>query len=102
MYFELADGGTLFVDEIGDMPLEIQAKKSTAIAGWDTLERLGSSRTVKPDVRIVAATEAQAVAEQRFEADLFYRVHLITLHLPPFSAVKIFPASLDSHVREKT
>jgi len=57
----------------------------TSIAGWD-VERLGSSRTLQADVRIVAATNqdlSQAVAEQRFRADLFYRIHVITLHLPP-------------------
>jgi DNA-binding NtrC family response regulator len=83
--FELADGGTLLLDEIGDMPLEIQAKLLRVLQDG-TFERLGSSRTLQADVRIVAATNkelSQAVAEQRFRADLFYRIHVITLHLPP-------------------
>ena len=83
--FELADGGTLLLDEIGDMPLEIQAKLLRVLQDG-TFERLGSSRTLQADVRIVAATNkdlSQAVAEQRFPADLFYRIHVITLHLPP-------------------
>ena len=83
--FELTDGGTLLLDEIGDMPLEIQAKLLRVLQNG-TFERLGSSRTLQADVRIVAATNqdlAQAVAEQRFRADLFYRIHVITLHLPP-------------------
>jgi DNA-binding NtrC family response regulator len=81
----LADGGTLLLDEIGDMPLEIQAKLLRVLQDG-TFERLGSSRTLQADVRIVAATNqdlSQAVAEQRFRADLFYRIHVITLHLPP-------------------
>jgi DNA-binding NtrC family response regulator len=83
--FELADGGTLLLDEIGDTPLEIQAKLLRVLQDG-TFERLGSSRTLQADVRIVAATNkdlSQAVAEQRFRADLFYRIHVITLHLPP-------------------
>ena len=83
--FELADGGTLLLDEVGDMPLEIQAKLLRVLQDG-TFERLGSSRTLQADVRIVAATHkdlSQAVAEQRFRADLFYRIHVITLHLPP-------------------
>lgn len=83
--FELADGGTLLLDEIGDMPLEIQAKLLRVLQDG-TFERLGSSRTLQADVRVVAATNkdlSQAVAEQRFRADLFYRIHVITLHLPP-------------------
>jgi DNA-binding NtrC family response regulator len=83
--FELADGGTLLLDEVGDMPLEIQAKLLRILQDG-TFERLGSSRTLQADVRIVAATNkdlSQAVAEQRFRADLFYRIHVITLHLPP-------------------
>jgi DNA-binding NtrC family response regulator len=83
--FELADGGTLLLDEIGDMPLEIQAKLLRVLQDG-TFERLGSTRTLQADVRIVAVTNkdlSQAVAEQRFRADLFYRIHVITLHLPP-------------------
>jgi transcriptional regulator with PAS, ATPase and Fis domain len=83
--FELTDGGTLLLDEIGDMPLEIQAKLLRVLQDG-TFERLGSTRTLQSDVRIVAATNqdlSQAVVQQRFRADLFYRIHVITLHLPP-------------------
>jgi len=84
-HFELADGGTLFLDEIGDMPLEIQAKVLRVLQEG-TFERLGGTRTLQADVRIVAATNkdlAQEVAAQRFRSDLYYRINVIALHLPP-------------------
>lgn len=83
--FELADTGTLFLDEIGDMPLEIQAKLLRVLQEG-TFERLGGTRTLRADVRIIAATNkdlSQAVAAQQFRADLYYRINVIAIHLPP-------------------
>ena len=83
--FELADGGTLFLDEIGDMPSEVQAKLLRVLQDG-TFERLGGTRTQQVDVRVVAATNkdlSQEVEAQRFRLDLYYRLNVITLHLPP-------------------
>jgi len=83
--FEMAHGGTLFLDEIGDMPLELQPKLLRALQERE-FERLGSSQTVRVNVRVVAATNqdlAQLVSRKLFRADLFYRLNVIPLCLPP-------------------
>ncbi|HSF33431.1 MAG TPA: sigma-54 dependent transcriptional regulator [Candidatus Tectomicrobia bacterium] len=83
--FELADGGTLFLDEIGDMPMEVQVKLLRVLQDG-TFERLGGTRTLQVDVRVVAATNkdlSQEVEAQRFRLDLYYRLNVITLPLPP-------------------
>src|SRR5579863_7746992 len=83
--FQMADGGTLFLDEIGDMPLELQPKLLRALQERE-FERLGSSQTVRVNVRVVAATNqdlAQLVSKKLFRADLFYRLNVIPLFLPP-------------------
>jgi len=83
--FQMADGGTLFLDEIGDMPLELQPKLLRALQERE-FERLGSSQTVRVNVRVVAATNQdleQLVAKKLFRADLFYRLNVIPLCLPP-------------------
>ena len=83
--FQMADGGTLFLDEIGDMPLELQPKLLRALQEQE-FERLGSAQTVRVDVRVVAATNqdlAQLVSKKLFRADLFYRLNVIPLYLPP-------------------
>ncbi|MCG6202141.1 sigma-54-dependent transcriptional regulator [Psychromonas antarctica] len=83
--FELADGGTLFLDEIGEMPLEMQAKLLRVIQDGE-FERLGSSRTIKVDVRIIAATNRNLIDEVRngkFREDLFYRLNVFPIILPP-------------------
>ncbi|CAD0360719.1 sigma-54-dependent transcriptional regulator [Xanthomonas hortorum] len=83
--FELADGGTLFLDEIGNLPLEQQAKLLRAIEDGE-FERVGSSRTQRVDVRIVAATNADLdaeVAAGRFRQDLLYRLNTFQLRVPP-------------------
>jgi formate hydrogenlyase transcriptional activator len=83
--FQMADRGTLFLDEIGDMPLEIQPKLLRALQEQE-FERLGSTQTVRVNVRIVAATNqdlGQLVAKKLFRADLFYRLDVIPLFLPP-------------------
>jgi formate hydrogenlyase transcriptional activator len=76
--FELADGGTIFLDEIGDLPLEVQVKLLRVLQEGE-FERVGSSRTKKVDVRVIAATHHNleaAVAEGRFRGDLHYRVNV--------------------------
>jgi len=83
--FQMADGGTLFLDEIGDLPLELQPKLLRALQEQE-FERLGSSQTIRVDVRVVAATNqdlAQLVAKKQFRADLYYRLNVIPICLPP-------------------
>ena len=83
--FQMADGGTLFLDEIGDMPLELQPKLLRALQERE-FERLGSSQTVRVNVRVVAATNqdlAELVSKKLFRADLFYRLNVIPIYLPP-------------------
>src|ERR1700734_2703591 len=82
---ELADKGTLFLDEIGDLPLELQPKLLRALQEQE-FERLGSTRTIRVDVRVVAATNrdlAQLVSARQFRADLYYRLNVIPIFLPP-------------------
>jgi formate hydrogenlyase transcriptional activator len=83
--FQLAHQGTLFLDEIGDLPLELQPKLLRALQEKE-FERLGGARTIHVDVRIVAATNqdlAQMVADRKFRADLFYRLNVFPIGLPP-------------------
>lgn len=83
--FELADGGTLFLDEVGDIPLELQPKLLRVLQEQE-FERLGSGKTIKVSVRIVAATHrnlGQMVIDNQFRSDLYYRLHVFPLHLPP-------------------
>ena len=83
--FKLADGGTLFFDEIGDMPASLQAKLLRALQEGE-IEPLGSNQIVHFDVRVVAATSRdllQMVREGRFREDLFYRLHVLPVRVPP-------------------
>jgi two-component system response regulator HydG len=83
--FELADGGTLFLDEIGDVPMSMQVKLLRALQEQE-FERVGGEQAIKVDVRIVSATNKdldKEVAEGRFREDLYYRLHIIPMTLPP-------------------
>jgi formate hydrogenlyase transcriptional activator len=83
--FELADGGTIFLDEIGDLPPELQAKLLHVLQEGE-FERVGGTRTLKVDARVIAATNRdleKAVADDRFRADLYYRLKVFPIHVPP-------------------
>jgi len=82
---QLANGGTLFLDEIGDLPLELQPKLLRVLQEQE-FERLGSTRTIRVDVRVVAATNqnlAGMVRDKQFRADLYYRLNVFPIKLPP-------------------
>lgn len=86
--FEHARGGTILLDEIGAMPLELQARLLRVVQDR-TITRLGSNEPIELDVRFIATSKVdleQEVAVGRFRADLFYRLNVVTLHLPPLSA----------------
>jgi len=83
--FELADGGTIFLDEIGDMPIELQSKLLRVIQDGE-FERLGSPRTIKVDVRVIAATNRnleEQISKGSFREDLYYRLNVFPINLPP-------------------
>jgi formate hydrogenlyase transcriptional activator len=82
---ELADMGTLFLDEIGDIPLELQPKLLRVLQDQE-FERLGGTRTIRVNVRLIAATNrdlAQSIVERQFRSDLFYRLHVFPIRMPP-------------------
>jgi two-component system nitrogen regulation response regulator GlnG len=83
--FEQVSGGTLFLDEVGDMPLALQAKMLRLLQE-QTFERVGGNETIRTDVRLIAATHRDLAAwssEGKFRPDLFYRLGVFTIHLPP-------------------
>ena len=83
--FQAADGGTLFLDEIGDLPLELQPKLLRALQEKQC-ERLGNGRTMPIDVRVIAATNQdlwRMVQERKFRADLYFRLNVFPIALPP-------------------
>lgn len=83
--FELADGGTLFLDEIGELPMEVQVRLLRVIQNKE-FERVGGSETLRSDFRLVAATNRdleQYVKTNRFRADLYYRLNVFPIHVPP-------------------
>lgn len=83
--FELADKGTLFLDEIGDIPAIVQIKLLRVLQEWE-FERIGATKSTKVDVRLIAATNKnleKAVEEETFRSDLYYRLNIVTIMLPP-------------------
>ena len=83
--FELANGGTLFLDEIGDIPITMQVKLLRAVQEQE-FERVGGIKTIKVDVRLIAATNrdlSDEIREGRFREDLYYRLNVVHIHLPP-------------------
>jgi DNA-binding NtrC family response regulator len=101
--FELADGGTLFLDEIGEISAAVQVKLLRVLQQRE-FERVGGTQTIKVDVRIVAATHRDLTAEVkagRFREDLFYRLNVVSLTLPPLRARKSDIPQLVSHFLEK-
>jgi formate hydrogenlyase transcriptional activator len=83
--FEVADGGTIFLDEIGEIPLELQTKLLRVLQERE-FERLGSSRTLRTSARLIAATNRDLeamVSEQKFRSDLFFRLNVFPVHVPP-------------------
>ena len=101
--FELADGGTLFLDEIGDMTPSAQAKVLRVLQE-NELERVGGGETIKVDVRVVAATNKdlqKEIAEARFREDLFYRLAVVPIELPPLRARREDIPQLVEHFLEQ-
>ena len=83
--FQIANGGTIFLDEIGDMPLELQVKLLRVLQEG-TIEPVGSTSPIKVNVRVLAATHVnleEAISEGRFREDLFYRLNVIPIYLSP-------------------
>jgi two-component system response regulator HydG len=101
--FEHAHGGTLFLDEIGDMPLELQAKFLRAIE-YGEITRIGSNEPLKVNVRIIAATHRDLealVKENRFREDLFYRLNVLRVDLPPLrERLEDLPILVDAFIQE--
>jgi len=101
--FEQADLGTLFLDEIGDMPLDLQAKLLRVLQERE-FQRVGSSETVKIDVRVIAATNVdllERVKLGKFREDLYYRLHVVPVRIPPLRARKTdIPSLVDHFIRK--
>jgi DNA-binding NtrC family response regulator len=100
--FELANGGTLFLDEIGDIPLELQPKLLRVLQEQE-FERLGSTQTIRVAVRLIAATNldlATMVADKRFRSDLYYRLNVFPIVIPPLrDRREDIPALVDHFMR---
>jgi DNA-binding NtrC family response regulator len=101
--FEDAQGGTLFLDEIGDLALGLQAKLLRVVQERE-VQRLGSSETIRLDVRLVAATNCdleQRVEQGRFREDLYYRLNVVPLHMPPLRQRRVDIPGLAAHFVRK-
>ncbi len=88
--FEMAQGGTIFLDEIGDMPLEMQAKLLRVLQEKE-IERLGSNRVVPLDIRLIAATNRnleEMIRQEKFRQDLYYRLNVLKIDIPPLRKIK--------------
>ncbi len=101
--FELADGGTLFLDEIGAMPTETQMKLLRVLQERE-FERVGGTETIRTDIRLICATNESlelAIADGRFRRDLYYRINVIHVALPPLrERVEDIPLLIDALIRE--
>jgi len=101
--FEIADGATLFLDEIGELPMELQAKLLRVLQEGE-FERVGSSHTIKVDVRIIAATNRnleEEVRNGRFREDLWYRLNIFPIIIPPLrDRTEDIPLLVDFYVRK--
>ncbi|HKJ04525.1 MAG TPA: sigma-54 dependent transcriptional regulator [Geopsychrobacteraceae bacterium] len=104
-YFERADGGTLFLDEIGDMPLQVQGKLLRVLEDG-RVQRVGSEQSRQVDVRVIGATNVpleQAVSERRFRSDLYHRLAVLRIHLPPLrDRVEDIPLLADFFLKQFT
>jgi two-component system response regulator AtoC len=101
--FEIADGGTLFLDEIGEVPLHLQAKLLSVLQD-KSFERVGGIKTIKVDVRIVSATNqdlSSAIQSGKFRSDLFYRLNVVPIHIPPLRERKEDLIPLLDHLLKK-
>jgi transcriptional regulator with PAS, ATPase and Fis domain len=101
--FELAHGGTLFLDEIGSLRVDLQAKLLRALQQRE-IERLGGTRTIQVDVRVIAATNAdlrQAIRARAFREDLYYRLHVVPIGVPPLRERKSDLPDLAAHFIRK-
>lgn len=88
--FEMAQGGTIFLDEIGDMPVEMQAKLLRVLQEKE-IERLGSNRVVQLDIRLIAATNRnleEMIRQEKFRQDLYYRLNVLKIDIPPLRKIK--------------
>ncbi len=101
--FEQADGGTLFIDEVGDLPLQTQVKLLRALQ-FGEFERVGGNQTIKVDVRVIAATNRnleELIQKGEFREDLYYRLNVVTIHIPPLRERKADIPVLIRHFIEK-
>ena len=101
--FEMANTGTLFLDEIGDIPPGVQIKLLRVLQEWE-FERLGGTKTIKVDVRLVAATNKnleKEVEKETFRSDLYYRLNIVSLLLPPLrERVEDIPTLVDHFLQK--
>lgn len=101
--FELADGGTIFLDDVDDIPLEMQVKLLRVLQERE-FERVGGEETISINVRVICATKKdlkKLVHERRFREDLYYRLHVVTIHLPPLRERKEDIPLLATHFMKK-
>ena len=102
-HFELADGGTIFLDEIGDVPIPTQISLLRVLESG-TFQRVGGTRTLKVDTRVICATNkdlSDAVKEKLFREDLFYRINVVPIHMPPLRERKSDISLLANHFLRK-
>jgi len=101
--FEQADGGTLFIDEVGDIPVQTQVKLLRALQ-FGEFERVGGSQTIKTDVRVITATNRkleEMIKQGAFREDLFYRINVVTISLPPLRERKTdIPVLLEHFIKK--